>query len=96
MKTILASAALLAAIAAPASAQTVLVISMARDSGERASAPASLADRIEIAATRACGKPFIRDLAAQERHARCVAETRAEIEAELAGRAAAGQAIALR
>ncbi|GEM_PF-1106571 len=86
MKTILFSAAAALLVAAPASAQTfVLVVGeLPTEDEETIVVTASLDEQIEDAIETACVRPFIRDLKGWQMYERCVVEARAEIDAQLA------------
>jgi hypothetical protein len=96
--------ALLAAFAAlaagqPAFAQSFVLI-IGNFSAERAAkerTPMTDAERIELVAERACGKPHLLDLKGQAMFRDCVAETRAKMAAVVAeGKSLDGVRIAAR
>ena len=95
MKTILSAAALMFALAAPATAQTVLVLQWGSAPAARTQVDLTTEQRIELAAEAACEKPFIRNLRGQQLYDACLAEVRAEVEAALAARDA-GTELAVR
>ncbi|TIX48896.1 hypothetical protein [Alteraurantiacibacter aquimixticola] len=95
MKTaIFTTLALLAA--APAAAQTMPLIIENGDGGRiTITAPMTEERMIQLAAENACEKPFIRDLKGWSLYAVCITDARAEAEAILAARKAAGMELAL-
>ncbi|MFC3098093.1 hypothetical protein [Alteraurantiacibacter palmitatis] len=90
MKTVLFAAApalaLASALSAPAAAQSVMIIKMGYDRAPRAEAALAADAIVAEAAERACPRPFLRNLRAQELYRLCLAEARAEAEAKLAAR----------
>ena len=86
MKTILAVAAI-ALFAVPAVAQTMpIIIQTGQPDRVFDRAPLSLEDRVAIAAEAACERPFIRNVPARILYFDCLAEARAQVEAQLADR----------
>ena len=86
MKTIFAATAIASlAIAAPASAETLMVIgTFPAASAAAPQAPVSLDQRIADAVDKACERPFVRDLKGQQLYKACRIEVRSEIESKLA------------
>ncbi|RIV89730.1 UrcA family protein [Aurantiacibacter xanthus] len=75
------------AFSSAAQAQSAFVMVIGKRTYEQSRpAPAPLTDerRIEIAAERACEKPFIRDLKGQQLYGECLTEARAQAVAQLA------------
>ena len=95
MKTILSATALMFALAAPATAQNVLVLEFGPDRAPRPAAELTAEQRIEIAVEASCEKPFIRNLRGQQLYDACLAEVRTEVEAALAAKSA-GTELAVR
>jgi hypothetical protein len=89
MKTILSTAALIAAaLATPAAASTAIILEVGYDRAPREQVELTLEQRAELAVEAACEKPFIRNLRGQQLYAECVADARAEVAAILAEREA--------
>ena len=90
MKTVLFAApalALAAALSAPAAAaSSVLIIPMSFERAPRAETVLTAEAIVTQAAERACARPFLRNLRAQELYRLCMEEARAEAEAKLAAR----------
>ena len=84
MKAFLAAAAI-ALLATPAAAQTMpIVIYASLPDRDVSRAAPSLQDRIATLAEAACERPFIRNLPARVLYYDCLAEARAQVEAQLA------------
>ncbi|MXO59778.1 hypothetical protein GRI89_09525 [Altererythrobacter salegens] len=86
MKTIL-TAALAASVlcAAPASAQTMLLVIGERPVPQQeVDHHATLDEKIELALDQACEKPFVRDLKGWQLYKDCRTEVRSEIDEQLA------------
>ncbi len=86
MKTLLSAAALIAALAAPAAANTAIILEVGFDRAPRAQAELTIEQQAEIAIEEACEKPFIRNLRGQQLYEACLAEARTKVEAVLAAR----------
>lgn len=77
---------LAAGMSVPAAAQTVMIIKVGYDRAPRAETALTADALVADAAERACVRPFLRNLRAQELYRLCLEEARAEAEAKLVAR----------